>query len=338
MQEFNDTLTKTKKTEESYRTRAKLNIENFKKEMGVTTFSEEDASSFVDWTISKKASISKSYWRQRKAAGVFFLSELGFSDASNLLKETDSQGAYTYRTKKERETKGKTSATKAKKISVDDEKKIYAWLQKTYSSQWSKPTLLYLRATVLSGLRPCEWEGSEFNDNLADENGKELGCSLKVINAKSTNLRAHGKFRHIILSDMDKDDIEIIKGHMRSIKKHMNINGITFEKYQKEVSRRLSTAITKIWPSRKMKITLYSGRHQFSANYKAAGFSRAEIAALMGHATDETAGQHYGRKKAGRKTGGLVKALNSEVQKIRVMIGDGPSHSPRSKKSNFPRL
>ena len=108
--------------------------------------------------------------------------------------------------------------------------------------------------------------------------------------------------------------------------------------YQTEISRRLSTAVSKLWPTRKMKPTLYSGRHQFAANLKAAGYSRAEIAALMGHATDETAGQQYGRKKAGRKTGGLAKALASEVEKVRVIIGEGHSPFVKGKKLNSPKL
>ena len=49
----------------------------------------------------------------------------------------------------------------------------------------------------------------------------------------------------------------------------------------------------------KDKITLYSARHQFAADAKAAGLSKAEIAALMGHRSIETAGEHYGRRSAG---------------------------------------
>ncbi|MFA7521756.1 MAG: hypothetical protein WCY71_02390 [Halothiobacillaceae bacterium] len=49
----------------------------------------------------------------------------------------------------------------------------------------------------------------------------------------------------------------------------------------------------------KDKITLYSARHQFAADAKAAGLSREEVAALMGHRSIETAGEHYGRRSSG---------------------------------------
>jgi hypothetical protein len=61
----------------------------------------------------------------------------------------------------------------------------------------------------------------------------------------------------------------------------------------------LSRIVRKRWPNRDSHITLYSLRHQFSANAKASGFTRLEIAAMMGHAVDDTAVVHYGRKRSG---------------------------------------
>lgn len=47
--------------------------------------------------------------------------------------------------------------------------------------------------------------------------------------------------------------------------------------------------------------TLYTARHQFSANAKSSdGLTRTEIAALMGHASIYTAGEHYGKRRSGR--------------------------------------
>ena len=48
-------------------------------------------------------------------------------------------------------------------------------------------------------------------------------------------------------------------------------------------------------------VTLYTARHQFSANAKSSdGLTRTEIAALMGHASIYTAGEHYGKRRSGR--------------------------------------
>ena len=46
-------------------------------------------------------------------------------------------------------------------------------------------------------------------------------------------------------------------------------------------------------------ITLYTARHQFSANAKSDGLSKEEVAALMGHASIYTAGEHYGKRRGG---------------------------------------
>ena len=84
----------------------------------------------------------------------------------------------------------------------------------------------------------------------------------------------------------------------------------------------LYKACRQCWPRRKRHITLYSTRHQFSANAKSSGFSRAEIAAMMGHAVDITATIHYGRKQAGNEKVGIL-PVEDEVSKIRsVDIND----------------
>ncbi len=127
----------------------------------------------------------------------------------------------------------------------------------------------------------------------------------------------------------------MIRGHMLSVKESKGRNGeiVSFAFYYRRSARRLKIVVEKLWPSRTMWPTLYTGRHQFAANLKKAGYSRLEIAALMGHATDETAHSHYGKKKAGRKTGGLVQALESEVQRIRVVMGEWPTHKFRTRNS-----
>ncbi len=93
-----------------------------------------------------------------------------------------------------------------KKLSVDEEKSIYRILKKQ-SSHLDVPTLLFLRATVITGRRPIEWPTTEFIKDYVDEEGVSHGITLKVINAKSTILRSHGKYRHLILSSLSKDDI-----------------------------------------------------------------------------------------------------------------------------------
>ena len=70
------------------------------------------------------------------------------------------------------------------------------------------------------------------------------------------------------------------------------------------------------FPTRKEKISLYSLRHQFSANAKMSGFTREEIAALMGHVVDDTATVHYAKKRSGHSVC-MVMADPEEVKRIR---------------------
>jgi len=59
--------------------------------------------------------------------------------------------------------------------------------------------------------------------------------------------------------------------------------------------------------------TLYSTRHQASANLKQGGKTHIEIAALFGHKVVETAQRHYGRQKHGEKKEGLIIADPADV-------------------------
>jgi len=93
-----------------------------------------------------------------------------------------------------------------------------------------------------------------------------------------------------------------------------------------------------LWPKRTSHATLYSMRHQFSANAKASGFTREEIAALMGHAVDTTATQHYGKKTAGYEMI-TVRPDPAEVARIRsVFKGRMQPPNPTVRIQNIPVL
>lgn len=75
--------------------------------------------------------------------------------------------------------------------------------------------------------------------------------------------------------------------------------GNTFEQYYTRCRKALQRACRQLWPKREYHITLYTGRHQFCANLKVAGRSRAEVAYEMAHGSEETAGTHYGKRRSG---------------------------------------
>ena len=77
--------------------------------------------------------------------------------------------------------------------------------------------------------------------------------------------------------------------------------------------------IFKLFP-KKTKITLYSCRHQCIADLKHNGYQLSEIAAIVGHGNDATATEHYGKKRYGRKRGGLPQPNPNDVAKIKQVL------------------
>lgn len=82
------------------------------------------------------------------------------------------------------------------------------------------------------------------------------------------------------------------------------------------------------------KIALYSGRHKFSSQMKKE-CSKAELAALMGHAVEDTASRHYAKPYGGSRhgSGGKLRPLGHEVASVRraTIVRTPPlhTHSPQ---------
>jgi integrase len=69
-------------------------------------------------------------------------------------------------------------------------------------------------------------------------------------------------------------------------------------KLQSNINGRLATASAKCEIKR---VCSYTFRHFAISCMKASGFSRSEIAVIVNHATDRTAGEHYGKRRHGIK-------------------------------------
>jgi len=176
---------------------------------------------------------------------------------------------------------------------------------------------LWLTVGIETGLRPFEW----FDAQIIDIDGSPY---LRVKNAKNTNGRANGDYRHLNLEEMDPNDIRYIKTHLQVIQTiKMSAGGddaLSRKKYNSYYSscrRRLNIVVRRLWPDREKYPTLYSLRHQFIANTKADGFTLEEIAALCGQASAQTSAVHYGRKQNGSKGKVAVKPRKEEVLTVR---------------------
>jgi integrase len=199
--------------------------------------------------------------------------------------------------------KKRTSATKLKNISVEKIAKLIIKLNNR-SGKWGVVAANWFLSGVYCGLRPAEWIGVKIGK------GSRGVLVLKVENAKTTNGRSHGETRTIRLDHLNKDERDIVVEHLKNIRKN------DYTKMYNGCAKAIQSVSRDLWPSGSRYPTLYTGRHQFAANSKASGSSVGELAALMGHGSDQTAGTHYGKKRYGSK-GRKPIADEDEVNKVR---------------------
>ena len=293
---------RTDKTKEDYILRAQQLLKRAKKELDIPEYEDLDVRQFVVWLSEKKETIARTTWRQYKSAVVFYLenhSDVQSSiEALEYLKEITSVGALT--------TTERTSSLKLKKISYEDWLKLDGYLD-TKNKKWHEQLRSWLRASVITGLRPVEWKSAV----MFQYSGMP---ALKIQNAKATNGRGHGPTRTLLLQDLEENDLKSIKTHLNNVRTFIGMD--EYDYFYKGCAIALYKACRKCWPKRKKHITLYSTRHQFSANAKSSGFSRIEVAAMMGHAVDLTATIHYGRKTAGNEALSVM-PLEDDVSRVR---------------------
>lgn len=183
----------------------------------------------------------------------------------------------------------RTSRKKKKSFSTKEKKELFRELIKS-KNKWAKPLIFWIEATIGTGLRPIEWRDAKYN---------EISNSIIVKNAKNTNGRSHGEFRTINLNHLSKEEIASIKNHLK-ISSEINKNG-KWDIYYQGCTNLLKYEARKLWPNKEKRPTLYSARHQFSANLKASNCKRNEVATLMGHKSEDTATTHYGKKIHGTR-------------------------------------
>ncbi|MGZ8222923.1 MAG: hypothetical protein ACXW1Z_19460 [Methylobacter sp.] len=278
----------------------------------------------VIWLVKMQPFLSRSTWRQYRSAMIFYFEEYALDNAST---STDLQSALELLRRTDSSQCNKqalhTSAKKKKKISEVEIEKLARYYLDNRSIRHGKATLAWLLSGVWTGLRPREWESAELVINSSG--GSELQVSeLRVMNAKTTNGRSHGETRTLCLSNMSVVELETIRLHLANVasalgKNEMNsLESKGFKKFYRNCRDCLYQANRKLWPQRAKFISLYSARHQFSADAKKNGLSRTAIAALMGHASEETAGVHYGRGVSGR--GGLkVSAHKTDIARVQKL-------------------
>ena len=183
----------------------------------------------------------------------------------------------------------KTSSQKKKSQQNTDHDLLMKHLSKSRSS--FAPTLrLWMHVNRMVGLRPCEWKDASIE--VIDKR-----VALVVNNAKNTNGRSHGVKRIIPIDHISKANITNIKIFAKN---NSLLTDAEFKRVYEGCRKLLQRSSRSLWRKRDKHITLYSSRHQFSADLKSNGRTMKEIAYLMGHISTDTATYHYGKKRFGR--------------------------------------
>lgn len=220
---------------------------------------------------------------------------------------------------KKSEREKKTSARRKKNMTEEQFELIQQHLTEN-KNKWAKALMVWLLAGVATGLRPNEWQTA----SLREEGDRLI---LKTDNFKANEQRSYAPFREIDLSGLPDRFIIAVKEHMRVVNVMIE-NGI-YDKYAKGCGDLLRLCNKNLWPRRKANITLYTGRHQFSANAKAEnGCQEVERAAMMGHKTVETSRERYGRRRNGSK--GLTPHIADATILALIKTPDLPKVTPRN--------
>lgn len=256
--------------------------------------------------------ITRATWRQYKAALLFVLEEErqvvtggALAEEINLairMLEGESQSGCL-------KSSRKTSGRKQKSFPDADFRAIVGYLESNRRKHRRAASLLtWLRAGRIVGVRPSEWRSA----GLIEVNGQR---AIRFGNAKTTNGRGNGTVRTLILDQATDEDIEHLDDMLYMLVEQDKQPDFHFDRELKLLSKYLRYVATRCLGKRSRYPSMYSLRHQFSADAKQSK-TPAEIAAMMGHASDATAMTHYGRRAAGQ--GELkVSPVLAEVDTVR---------------------
>lgn len=275
-------------TQASYRRRTGDLIRRCRRELNVHHHETLDFRRFVGWLITQKTQWSRPTWRQYKAAVAYVLETTAEQNHDPIAQEALEE-LLLVNVEGCPPTTQKTSGSKLKRFPLKDYRQIMRELDE-HPKEWSEDLQRWISSSILTGLRPREWSQARMTVHDGEP-------ALVVVNAKATNQRAHGPTRTVLLGGLTDLERAMIKKHLDRATELTKAG--QFPKFYHGCAAVLARTVRRLWPKRNEYVTLYSTRHQFSADAKASGLLPEELAALMGHAVDTTATKHYGKKTAG---------------------------------------
>ena len=270
------TPTRTAATETQYADRARTLLSQACRELGTASVSPSD---FASWLLGRKSGLSHATWRLYRSAARWHLARTpgGEMASETLAEDARTGGGRDTLPDDTRERVG--SAKKLTYFRHADATKLQVYLRKFSTSEYAAITADWIRAGLVTGLRPVEWGGSR----LVLEGGREV---LRVQSAKATNGRGTGAWRLLDVSGLASADLEAVR-RMTSA----GLDWLTEDRFaimQARASACLRSACGELWPSERC-YALYSCRHQAIANFRA-NMALADVQAIVGHADAASTG------------------------------------------------
>ena len=252
---------------------------------------------FVDWLCDLCNSRRPSTRRQYRASCLYVMARLAalpndataWAEAADLL-----AGIVFVRTLA---LPARTSSHKRLLITTKDYKRLTEHLA-LCELEYAKDLKAHLDASLVTGLRPIEWGRVRFV-RRPDE------WVLIVTNAKyAPNIRAHGRFRRLHIAEAAVAECAAISAYIAVVQ--MKLAGTqkadrtdALQKYNAAMQSTFHLVNCTIWKRRRHHCTLYSARHTVAARLKGSRIPIKEVAALLGHWSDATAGSSYAQARRG---------------------------------------
>ncbi len=288
--------TRNEKTEDAYRKRAKQIAKAAARKAGRPVSPTELAQSL----IARRPELAASTFRQNRAAITFMMKEVAL-DQPALDPQTRAMIAMLKDVKsveKPDDRSPRTSAQKLKRLDDDLDRICHCALATT--SPNASTLVDCLTVGSLTGARLVEWATAKFG--RSDEPG--YAWQLVLVNGKHGNGRAHGETRVLRWEWLPEELVTQTNAWIFAAREAAS-NGCyetlisTLESLMRRVTKQL-------FPKRQRRPTLSSARHAATARWKMKyvvpacsaedkELGLATVAALLGHASDETATRHYAR-------------------------------------------
>ena len=283
---------------DQYRRKGQQLLNMFRRETGAAA-SMVDISplDWVTWLLSRKPTLKSTTWRFYRVSAIHFLEGFpGDTAAALTLLENDFVDHGRPPATRAPGAQKRTSAQKEKRLPIGDFEKLSTFLSRFSRSRLAPVVVDWLRAGILTGLRPTEWQATDLDVQADPEAPRGRRALLYVLNAKATNGRGTGIVRTLDISAFADPDLECVR-RMSDLGR-LWLEAGTYSEMQSNCASVLAGANARIWPTRRTAYTLYSCRHQAVANWKQV-LRPEEVAALVGHGVTATAAEHYGKRRSG---------------------------------------